>query len=265
MILARGGVVKMRQPYSNELWHYGILGMKWGVRRFQNPDGTVTSEGRKRYRDKMVSMADDAYGYKTHLGRQYMTPYEHTKKVEKEASSFIKPTWDKDKLISLVSDIREKQDYADKLGEVEWNKMTADDEWRKEIAQKRANGDKDTFDYLYNLGGIDAADYMSSSWNSDPRHQPEGKRAEDAALKAIAAERAYEDYRAKEVNKAMRSIGINDFNTNKTQQHYVARLLSSAISNELYVTENAYKKYIDEHPDSNMTLNEFSKWYKGGS
>ena len=34
-----------------ELYHWGIKGMKWGVRRFQNKDGSLTPAGRKRYSD----------------------------------------------------------------------------------------------------------------------------------------------------------------------------------------------------------------------
>lgn len=34
---------------KKELYHHGILGQKWGVRRYQNEDGTLTAEGRKRY------------------------------------------------------------------------------------------------------------------------------------------------------------------------------------------------------------------------
>lgn len=35
--------------YPNELYHHGIKNQKWGVRRFQNEDGSLTPEGRKRY------------------------------------------------------------------------------------------------------------------------------------------------------------------------------------------------------------------------
>ena len=34
---------------DSELKHWGILGMKWGVRRYQNADGSLTAAGRKRY------------------------------------------------------------------------------------------------------------------------------------------------------------------------------------------------------------------------
>ena len=36
---------------DNELYHWGVKGMKWGVRRYQNKDGSLTNAGRKRYTD----------------------------------------------------------------------------------------------------------------------------------------------------------------------------------------------------------------------
>ena len=37
---------------TNELRHWSALGTNWGVRRYQNEDGTLTSEGKERCRDK---------------------------------------------------------------------------------------------------------------------------------------------------------------------------------------------------------------------
>ena len=38
--------------YRNYLSHHGILGQKWGVRRYQNADGSLTSKGKNRYGKK---------------------------------------------------------------------------------------------------------------------------------------------------------------------------------------------------------------------
>lgn len=39
----------MNATGGSELRHFGILGQKWGVRRFQNADGTLTAAGKERY------------------------------------------------------------------------------------------------------------------------------------------------------------------------------------------------------------------------
>ena len=45
----------------SEMSHHGIIGMKWGVRRYQNQDGSLTAEGRKRLEKKDAKWAHKNY------------------------------------------------------------------------------------------------------------------------------------------------------------------------------------------------------------
>lgn len=46
-------------PFGDELYHHGITGQKWGIRRYQNLDGTLTAAGRERYGHDVSSISEN--------------------------------------------------------------------------------------------------------------------------------------------------------------------------------------------------------------
>lgn len=50
--------------------HHGIKGQKWGVRRYQNADGSLTEKGRKKYSKKAASLERQAR-YRENLAGEY--------------------------------------------------------------------------------------------------------------------------------------------------------------------------------------------------
>lgn len=116
---------------SLELEHHGIKGMKWGVRRYQNADGTLTSAGKeklKKYKDKeyaRVSKRRDKYDKKYNLA-----------KAKREAKYKVKPsrseTYNKGIRDTYEKELRaiKKMSYKD----MQEDKIAVGKQWLKSAA-----------------------------------------------------------------------------------------------------------------------------------
>lgn len=92
-----------------ELYHHGIKGQRWGIRRYQNPDGSLTSAGQKRYSKE----------YDTNLTKA-------ASNVTKNASSRYVKAWNKaadDVNNDLIDKYNKKHDPKDSDYEEKYESM----------------------------------------------------------------------------------------------------------------------------------------------
>lgn len=150
-------VIRNNQESQDELCHHGTKGMKWGVRRFQNKDGSLTPEGQKRR-----SLGQTIHDYKV-------------KKKRKAALEKARATKEANKKAAEEEKVKaENRLKAVLKGRVPAHKMT-DDELK--IAYDRRKAEKDYHDKLLEASG--GRRFLSKVWNDAvvPGITEGGKRA----------------------------------------------------------------------------------------
>ena len=114
---------------ADELYHHGIKGMKWGVRRFQRKDGSLTSAGKKRYLDD-PSVTSSKAKMESDRVKQRLANAEYNKAYNK--ASYI-PTKSNRQALNKA--------YADKIkADSEYRRSKFDYGTNKEAARLRESG-----------------------------------------------------------------------------------------------------------------------------
>ena len=89
---------------NNELYHFGVKGMKWGVRRYQNKDGSLTKAGRK----KMAKLDKE---YSKLIGQKRNTESPNTSSSPTKKKKLSEMT--DDEIRSRINRINLERDYLD--------------------------------------------------------------------------------------------------------------------------------------------------------
>lgn len=170
-----------------ELYHHGILGMKWGVRRFQNKDGSLTSAGKKRYGlNKEIHDAEkrdrNKYADSKDLRKRQGADYAVKESIMRPSriaddiarSSGTKLLNDDDR-----KEVKRLNDKIDDYSQATWDsasreldKASSDPEFKKELEQylynELGNGcdDKEYFD-------LTVVDGVANTFYANKKYYPE--------------------------------------------------------------------------------------------
>lgn len=269
----------MYLQYETELYHHGVRGQKWGVRRYQNADGSYTAAGRKRYAKQLTRDFNKASKKYSKVDYRAQEATKSAQRAEKFASKtnkgVLKPLG---KLGAAYANAQRKNAAAfNKKSEQQLERVKA----AYAAAEKsgfmaRTYAVPTVVDVKY-YGAVTqytTRNTLQAKFTdpTQPKNRAERREEKDRNRVKNAAydmDQSYADWKAK-AKEAKTTVGTNihkhrDYGTLETWKdpdHPLvkesnAALKKSYAADERFVKEfDAYKK---KHPNTDMDLSEWEK------
>ena len=206
---------------SNELYHHGIKGQRWGIRRFQNPDGSLTAAGRDRYNSSYVNKLE-----KKAIKREY-------KEHRRNGGSFLfkSARMSTGKNYNIANDNFEKVVSSDKKYR-DLSKKAFDAEKKRLLSEKSVVDDDAAYEKL-----IRSKAYSKLEENSRKATEAKNKRVEELA----------KDYVDVIKEAKLDDLKITGDDREKAKAYISDRFMNTYWDGNLdYNVDNFYESWVDK-------------------